>query len=444
MIFGRLLRNSGWAVGATAITSLAGFAEILLLAHYLGPASFGTFILIAAYPEAVQQLLDFRVRDGMTKYLAGFLAQGRKGDAVAVLKLLWTLDVGVSALALLIVVLSAGLAADLLVDDPSRGGLMIVYSVGLFFGSLDTASGSVLRVLDRFALSFGVGLASSAVRLALVAAVVVADGGLETLVWARAASELLTTLIQGSAAALVLAPLLWEQRRAPIATLRDRYREIGTFLFSTNVAGVLRAASSKLDVILIGLLASPATVGLYRIASQLSRLPLLVADALYTVVFPRFARSFALGQIADMRQIATRASVIMATVSIPAAVALAVGGESLLSGLVGEGFGPAAPALALALVGIVPYVIFFWLQPLILTAGHAGALVTITALATALQLGGLALLVPAFGASGAGAALAILYLVTICLELEFLRRRGLLSPQGVDGAAGTPSATSAQ
>ncbi|MCA1706190.1 MAG: hypothetical protein LC808_24160, partial [Actinobacteria bacterium] len=85
-VFQGLLKNSGWALAATAVTTAAGLLETVVLAHFLSPHGLGVFILLIAYPEAVQQLLDFRVRDGMTRYLAGFLAQGRRREAVAVVK----------------------------------------------------------------------------------------------------------------------------------------------------------------------------------------------------------------------------------------------------------------------------------------------------------------------------------------------------------------------
>ncbi len=421
----RTLTNSGFALGATGVTAVTGLVETIVLAHFLSPHGLGIFVLLIAYPEAVQQLLDFRVRDGMTRYLTGFLAQDRKREAVAIVKLLWLLDVVVSGVALVIVVLTAGIAAGLLLHDAERGGLMVIYSLGLFFGSLDTASGPVLRAVDRFGLSFTCGSVCALGRLALVTGVLVAGGGLGALVWARVGAELLTTLLQGSVTLHVLAGLLWDERRTPITVLRGRFGEIGRFLVNTNLAGVLRTASSKLDTILVGSLATPATVGLYRIASQFGRLPLLVSDSLYTVVFPSFARAFAQERWHDMRQLAIRVSLFLGAISLPTAAFAALEGGPLMAFVAGDAYRGAGLAFAICLAGITPYVVFSWCQPLILTGGHAGALVRMAAVATAAQLIAIALLVPEFGASGATSALALMYLLTVMLQLDFVRRKRL-------------------
>jgi O-antigen/teichoic acid export membrane protein len=423
-----LATNSAWAMAATTVSAAALAVEILMLAHYLGPTTLGVLLLVTAYPDAVQQLLDFRVRDAMTRYLTGFVAQGRNREAVAIVKLLWMLDVAVSAVAVLIVVITAGIAAELLVNDSGDARLMIIYSVGLFFGSLDTASGPVLRALDRFALSFAAGSASSVTRLGLVAGVLLAGGGLEAVVWARAGAELMTTLLQGSVSLYVLAQLLWKDRGAPVSLLRDRFGEIGRFLVNTNLAGALRLASTKLDTILVGLLASPATVAIYRIGIQFGRLPVLVADSLYTAVYPAFVRALATDRLDQVRRIAYRISIVMAALCVPVGLGLALTSESLMSFLAGDAFRSAGPAFAVCLGGVLPYLVFFWTQPLMLAAGHAGSLLKIMSVATVAQLAAILLLVPGLGAKGAAAALAIMYILAVALQLAFVHRRRLLEP----------------
>jgi O-antigen/teichoic acid export membrane protein len=440
-LFRGLATNSAFALGSTGVAAVALAAEILILAHYLGPTTLGVLLLVTAYPDAVQQLLDFRVRDAMIRYLTGFLAQGRNPEAVAIVKLLWLLDVAVSAIALLIVILTAKFAAHLLLHDTEKARLMVIYSVGLFFGSLDTASGPVLRAMDRFGLSFVAGTTTSITRLAMVAGVVLAGGGLEAIVWVRAGAELVTTLVQGGISFYVLARLVWKDRGAPITLLRDRFGEIRRFLISTNLVGVVRLASTKLDTILVGLLASPATVAIYRIAIQFGRLPLLVSDPLYTVVYPAFTRALATDRLAQIRQIAYRATMVMAALFVPVGIGLAITSEPLMALLAGDAFRSAGPAFAICVGGTIPYAIFFWIQPLMLSAGYAGSLLKTMAVATIAQIATLLLLVPGFGAKGAAAALAVMYICAIALQLAFVRRRRLLSPDrpSVSMSATTPT-----
>jgi O-antigen/teichoic acid export membrane protein len=414
-------------MGSAGVSALELFAETIILARYLGPEQLGIFLLAIAYPEAIQQLLDFRARDAMTKYLAEFITQERYPEAVALVKLLWLIDVAVSTLALLIVVATAGIVAELLVHASGVSELMRIYSIAIFLESLDSASGTVNRVMDRFGLAFAAQASARVGRLGLVAGVVVLGGGLEALAWARVGAELLVTLFVGGTAVMLLRPLLWEKRRSPISLLGDRSREIRSFLLNTNFAGVVRLASTKLDTLLVGILASPAAVGIYKIGLQFGRAPLLVGDALYVAVFPQFARDFARGRIRHMRETARRASLYVAAVALPVALIVGLGGDALIGATAGEPFRAAGTTLRLCLIGVVPYVIFFWLNALLLTTGHAGRFLRIIAVGTVAQVLTIIALVPSVGAAGAAAGFALNYIITVALGLRFVHRAKLLS-----------------
>jgi O-antigen/teichoic acid export membrane protein len=422
-----VIENSGWSFAATVVAAVALFVETVVLARYLTPAGYGVLLLLIAFPEAVLQLLDFRIREAMTRYLGRFIAQDRRQEAVAIVKLLWLLEVGAAGLAFLIVLAFSGWAANAIVDRPDLAYLMVIYAGGLFFAGFDSASGTILRVLDRFALSFGVGCATSIVRLAAILAVVVLGGGLTAIIVARVAAEVVGTVIMGTVAVRALARVVWDQRHAPIRLLRSQLGEIARFLVNTNLAGIVRAAATKLDVVLVGLLASPSAVSLYKVSIQVATAPLLLGDALFTAVFPSFARSEATGRRAEMREVARRTSMLVAAIVLPTLVIFAVVGGPLIGLVFGSFYRAAGLPVTLCLIGVSAYVIFFWAQPLMLASGHAGPLLRRVALATAVQCAMLAGLVPPFGATGAAAALGGGFLVTVALELEFVRRRRLLA-----------------
>jgi O-antigen/teichoic acid export membrane protein len=398
-----------------------------VLARYLTPALLGVYLLVIAYPEALQQLLDFRVNDTMTRYLGRFVAQGRKAEAVALIKALWLLDIAVAALVLLIVLVSAGIAAGLLLDGGEHAGLTRIYAVALFVGSLDTASGAVLRVLDRFRLAFLTASAAMFARLALVLLVVMFDAGLEGAVRARAASIVIWTAVLGGATLVVLRTVFFDERHAPIATLRGTFREIGAFLVNMNLTATLKMATSKLDVLLVGALATPAAVGIYRIAVQFATAPQLLTDGLFAAVYPALAKAHAVGGTVTMRRIGAMLTAGLAATVVPAAVLVLWQREPLLTTIVGADFAAAADPFAVVLLAVVPFVLLFWLRPVILSYGHSGALLRIVAAGSVVHFGGLILLVPPFGATGAALSTAATYVLVVALHVLFVVRRGLLT-----------------
>jgi len=432
---GALVRNSAWAVASSAVIALAILAETIILARYLEPEELGVLLLVIAFPEAVQQLLDFRIKDAMTKYLSEFLTHDRPAHAVALVKMLWVIDVAVGALALAIVLATAGLASNLFVDDPDASRLMSIYAIGMFFACLDSAAGSVLRVMDRFGLAFAAGTSGIAGRLSLVVLVVALGGGLEAIVWARVGGEVLLALLQGAASFAVLLPLLRRQGRAPIAVLGERRREIRSFLFHTNLTGVARMASAKLDTLLVGALASPAIVSFYKLGMQFGKAPALATDALHVALFPSFARDFAQGRMRQIRDTARTASVLVAAIMLPVLVLGGLFGEELIVALAGDAFRDAATPMFLCLLGITPFVVFFWVPPLLLTTGHSGVLLRTVIAGVVVQLVALVLLVPGLDASGAALGFALGSTLSVGLGLGYVLRERLLS---ADGATAQP------
>ena len=103
--------------------------------------------------------------------------------------------------------------------------------------------------------------------------------GLEGLVWGRVVAESCDA-DRGIRGFIMLKQALWPHRGTPLAALRGLRREILHFLVHMNLQGSLRAAGTKLDVLCVGVLAGPGSVGLYKVAVQLGSSPLLFADPL--------------------------------------------------------------------------------------------------------------------------------------------------------------------
>jgi O-antigen/teichoic acid export membrane protein len=437
------VRNSAWALASSGVIAFAIFAETIILARYLEPSELGVLLLVIAYPEAIQQLLDFRVKDATTKYLSEFLAHNRPAHAVALVKFLWIIDVAVGVVALLIVLATAGIASSLFVDNPDATRLMSIYAFGMFFACLDSAAGSVLRVMDRFGLAFAAGTSGIAGRLALVGLVVVLGGGLEAIVWARVGGEVLLALLQGAATVAVLRPLLRHRRSAPVSLLGERRREIRTFLFHTNLTGAARMASAKLDTLLVGALATPAIVSFYKLGLQFGRVPALATDALHVALFPSMARDYARGRMRQIRDTVRNTSILVAACMLPVLIVGGLFGESIIAALVGDSFRDAATPMFLCLLGITPLVVFYWLPPLMLTTGHTGALLRTVIAGTIVQLAALVVLVPGLDASGAAIGFALGSFVTVALGIGFVLRRGLLAADDAAPHPVTPVSQSA-
>jgi O-antigen/teichoic acid export membrane protein len=200
-------------------------------------------------------------------------------------------------------------------------------------------------------------------------------------------------------------------------------------------------ASQKLDTLLVGALASPAIVSFYKLGLQFGKAPALLTDALHVALFPTFARDFARGRLREIRDTARAASVLMAAIMVPVLLAGGLFGDELIAALAGEAFRDAGTPMFLCLIGITPFVVFFWVPPLLLTTGHSGVLLRTVIAGTVLQLVALVALVPGLDASGAALAFALGNFLGVGLGVGFVLREGLLR---ASGAAPQPAASVSQ
>ena len=424
--FLHVARNSTWSMAGTFALAAGMFAETIVLGRYLGAAQYGVYLLVLAFPEVVQLVLDFRTREAMTRYLGGFLERDDGQRAVAVVKLLWLVDLGVVATAFLAVYVTAPIVAPHLTDNPEAAQLMRIYAIALLLGGLDVTAGAVLRVFDRFRLAFVTAVIAFALRLVIMIGLVDRGSGLEGLVWGRVAAEAFATVILGSAAFVLLKQALWPHRGAPLAALRGLRREILHFLVHMNLQGSLRAAGTKLDVLCVGILAGPGSVGLYKVAVQLGSSPLLFADPLFMAVYPLFSRWQAAGRIADIRSVGRKSTIVLAVIAVPAVGVLVIESRQLLSFLFGADFGDAAWPMTIVLIGVLPSVLFFWGRAAILALGDARTVTKIVTAATLAQFAALFALTPLLGASGAALGFGLTSVVSVLMTARYLRRKELL------------------
>ncbi|HJQ47129.1 MAG TPA: polysaccharide biosynthesis C-terminal domain-containing protein [Amycolatopsis sp.] len=220
----------------------------------------------------------------------------------------------------------------------------------------------------------------------------------------------------------------WSHPSAKLATRILRYGARG------QLGNVLMLVNLRFDFVILGVLAGPATVGVYAVASKFAELMRLPATAVNYVLYPRFARQDEAAANADLRRLLPRAlagtaamTPLLAGASVialpllygPAFRSAVVPSCILLAGLAVEG---AAAVSSAYLCGRGRPGANSW-------GMGVGALVTV-----ALDL----VLIPRAGAVGAAVASSLAYLVTTSLLTAISRgmaRRSLVAvPEGGEPA----------
>ncbi|MCB8943119.1 MAG: oligosaccharide flippase family protein [Ardenticatenaceae bacterium] len=362
-----LVKDSSWTMGGNIASSGLYLVETMLLARYFSQELLGVYFLIISFPELVQQVLDVRVREVMVRYLSMFVAQNEHRKVMALIKLLWLVDFGVASLALLIVALFSRLVSASLLDDPSFAWLMSLYAVGMLFGSLDSASGPILRVFGRFDMAFGAGLAISVGSFAATLIVVLVDGGIEGLIYGKVLVFILSTLVLGVLSLRLIRLEVNSSFRVPLSEIVGYRQEIFRFAFHVNISSTMKTLAGKLDVIIVGAILGPASVSIYKVLTQFSKTLRLLSDPLLLAVYPRFSLLAAQKKVSHINALVKRLTIgLVFPLSIMMIVIIVFRGQ-LVRAFAGQDYVNYSMIFVIAVAGMVPGLLFFWITPFLLS-----------------------------------------------------------------------------
>ena len=398
------------------------------LARFLGVTLLGIFILIRAFPEAVQQVLDCRTRETIVKYLGEFVALDQRERAGALVRLVWLVDACAGLVAMAIVFVTAGVASRYVVHDPSATWLVAVYAVSQFVGTLDSASGSVVRVFDRFGIASAMSISQAVVRFGGILTALLLGGGLASLIYVLVAVEVAYTLGSMCISLTLLRRRIGFSLCGRLAAIRERRKEVLRFLLNTNIAGTLKMSTDKLVLVIIGALGGAPVAAQFKVATQTGGSLMLFSDPFYQVIYPSLSKMVARGQWAAVFAGLKRMQRIIYAVALPLGAIITVLIIYLIVPVFGEEFRPAIWPGVVILWAVIPNVLFFWLRPLLLSLSESARLAKYRGIASALQLGITLLLVGPWGTLGAAAGMFVMQWLYAGLEMALVirRRRRLL------------------
>jgi O-antigen/teichoic acid export membrane protein len=426
----KFLRNVGALTVANFVGAALNFAQGIFVARWLGPELYGLAALVMTYPSVVHAFFDARSSDASVKYLGEYHGQGERDRALAMCKLGYAVDLAIACVAFLVLVFTAGFAAQSLVRDPTIAGLMVFYAAAVvpraFVGTSNTildilgrfplavacltflvlvftarlaaesiahdpavaglmilygaalipralvgTSNAILKTLGRFSFIAWIEILTTVVRTVLMVGLVLAGWQVAGVVWANAAAATVASLLYG-ALAWVLIRRTWGGSifQGDIRVLKGGRRQIFAFLAYNDLNALVGMIPKQLDVILLGYFRGPTEVGYYRLAKSISSVTEYLTGPLRSVTYAELARLWGLGHreafSQKVRKLATR-------IGLPLGVFALLGGGLMsvaLPLLVGEIYIPAVQATQLLLVGSAILLGFFWLGPVYLAKGH--------------------------------------------------------------------------
>lgn len=395
----QLLRGGAGSLVAKVAEAILGLVVVVLLARLLGPAGYGVF----AFALALVSLAAMPAHAGLAPLVVRETACGQQaGD--------WSAVSGVWRWA-------NGLALGFSLLIATSGG------IGLWLG---WAQGAALRATLPWALALIPLMALVAIRSAslrglrhvvaglfpeqvfrpalfagLLAGVLISPG------MTLSPDEAMALMALSSGVAFGLgAWLLNRYRPQELRQVASHYRPGAWFAAAWPMALTqgFHRINRHADLLLLGLLAAVADVGVYRVAAQGALLVSLGLTALNTVIAPFAVRLNAQGERHKLQKLVRRTAQAALAFALPAVVLFAVAGEWLLVTLFGSEFSAAYWPLLILGLGQLANAGFGATGILLNMTGFerdVTRVVTVAAgLNVALNLG----LIPLFGVIGAAAA----------------------------------------
>lgn len=335
-----LLSQSLSAIGLRVLGSGVSYLSLVLAARWLAPPDYGHFGAVLGVVTLLAAVASLGMPLILLRYLAQYRVSGDPGLAAAIIGHARRLSLGCSgALAL------AGLAVALAASGPRA----VTLGLGLVLLPpfvLVEVNGAVLRAGGRIVAA----LAPRDIlwRLALIPLAAMVGAALP------ATAQIVPFL--ALSAAVLWACALWQALAArgqsagavPVpATVRREWRGVAGRVWLTNVAAV---GISNIDVVLVGLIFSPAQTGLYFAASRTAGLASFTLNAVALVIAPRVARSFHAGDRPALRRDLRIGATLAFLPALASFLAFALFGGPILE-LFGPGFAAMRAELILLAAG---------------------------------------------------------------------------------------------
>ena len=256
---------------------------------------------------------------------------------------------------------------------------------------------------------------------------------------------LAAALTVGYAAAIPIAFVLLVSRLGVRPELAETWRRIGPFVRTAlpiAATGGMTIIYDRVDVLMLSKLDTTRAVAIYNVPLTILQYSMIVPAIIATAFFPLLAETLRTSP-AQARESFGLLSRMFVLISVPVAIVLSAGGETVLTTLFGGRYRDSAAPLAVLAWSIVLGFFNYLLWYSLLAAYREGMKFVIMVVGLGLNVGLNLVLIPAYGPRGAAISLICSDLLVVLWQGVLVRRHlfaislpGLLTKPLVAGAAG--------
>lgn len=395
----RVLRNTSYVFSASTLSAGLSMLQGVLAARLLGVEAFGLLGAITQFSSVINKVTSFRMSELVVSYIGEYTAKGEKQQAAAIFKIAGLGEMTSSVLAFIILIALAPLGARYLAKDPQTVDMFMIYGITVIMNLISESATGLLQIFDRFRVIAVVTVVQSIITLSLIGIAFLYQGNLFDVVLAYLLGKAIWAA-SISFAALRAARDEWgsDWWRSPLSLVLNRRKDLFRFAISTNLSGTINLATRDSDILWLSALSNPLQVGYYKVAKAFMNVLLVPVTPLISTTYREVAREVAAKAWHNVRYLLRSGSIISAIWTIPASLILVFFGSNLVQ-LYGADFQPAYPILLILLIGVIAANLLYWSRSVLLPLGMPDFPTKVGFVAAVIQIIGMVLLVPRYGAS---------------------------------------------
>jgi O-antigen/teichoic acid export membrane protein len=422
VILKKVVGNSAYLFGSQVISAVLS----ILTANLLGVASFGELGVVIGFVTNINRLLSFRMQEFVVRYMGGFLAQDKRKEAAAILKLAALTELAFSLFAYLVLILLSRWGATSFVKDPTTQNLFIIYGITILGNVMAETATGALQVTGHFRSQALLNLAQSLLTAGLFLIVFLNQGGILAVLLVYLAGKMILGI------GPVILALYWLPKnlgkgwwRTPLRGNLPERKPMVQFALSLNFSGTVTILARDSEVLWVSYFFDTTVAGYFKVALAIINLMVMPITPFISTTFPEITRHVAKREWSRLKQLLTRVTIISgAWTGMVAAGLLLVGRQLLFSPwslfsrtiyIYEAAYAPAYSVLLVLLIGFGMANIFFWDRSVLLAFGKAGLPLKVSFFAMLGKVGLAFLIVPVLGYLAEAALFSAYFVVSVLL-----------------------------
>ena len=420
VVLKKVVGNSAYLFGSQAVSAVLS----ILTANLLGVAGFGALGVVISFVTNINRLLSFRMADFVVRYMGGYLAEDKRKEAAAIIKVAALTELATSLLAYGVLVLLSSWGAASFAKDPTTRSLFLIYGITILGNVMAETATGALQVMGHFRSQALLNLLQSLLTAGLFVLVFINQGGLTSVLLVYLVGKMILGI------GPVLLALYWLPRSLGKhwwrTSMRGNLPPIGPmvrFAISSNFSGTITLIARDSEVLWVSYFFDTTVGGYFKVALAVINLMVMPITPFISTSFPEMTRHVVKKQWAQLKQLLARVTVISSAWTGAVAVGLLLLGRQLLFSpwsffghtiyIYKEAYAPAYGVLLVILVGFGLANILFWDRSLLLAFGKAELPLKVSFFTMLAKVVLAFLIVPSLGYVAEAALFSAYFVVTV-------------------------------